>query len=92
MSEYIKREDVYKTLNLVLYVDGCEPSVTEIDMDAFESIPAADVEPVVRARWQDGKCTNCDCFGFPRPDGSNEYTIRCPNCGAHMMERSGSGE
>ena len=54
--------------------------------------PAADVEPVVRARWQDGKCTNCDCFGFPRYDGGNEYTIRCPNCGAHMVERSGSGE
>ena len=71
MSEYIKREDVYKTLNLVLYVDGCEPSVTEIDMDAFESIPAADVEPVVRGKWTPNKrhagfmvCDQCR-FGIP---------------------------
>ena len=50
--------------------------------------PAADVEPVVRARWQDGKCTNCGCYGLPTYDGGNERTPFCPFCGAHM-ERSG---
>ena len=53
--------------------------------------PAADVEPVVRGEWRDGKCTNCGCYGFPTFDGDNERTAFCPFCGAHM-ERSGSGE
>ena len=50
--------------------------------------PAADVEPVVRGEWRDGKCTNCGCFGYPTFDGGNERTAYCPFCGAHM-ERSG---
>ena len=60
--------------------------------DIIDARPAADVEPVVRATWQDGKCTNCGCYGFPTYDGDNERTAFCPHCGAHMMERSGSGE
>ena len=82
-TEYITRAEALLAL---------DSAITAQDVfDSISEIPAADVEPVVWARWQDGKCTNCDCFGFPRPDGSNEYTIRCPNCGAHT-ERSGSGE
>ena len=54
--------------------------------------PAADVEPVVRATWMDGKCTNCGCYGYPTYDGGNERTPFCPFCGANMTERSGSGE
>ena len=53
---------------------------------------AADVEPVVRATWMDGKCTNCGCYGYPTYDGGNERTPFCPFCGANMTERSGSGE
>ena len=102
MSEYIERGALLKAIgceNAVKYgnksAEQQHKSYSSMMLyeiaDEINDAPAADVEPVVRARWQDGKCTNCDCFGFPRPDGSNEYTIRCPNCGAHM-ERSGSGE
>lgn len=103
MSEYIKREDVYKTLKIVVNVDGCEPSITEIDMDAFEAIPADDVEPVVRGEWKESFTTrDCQCA----PSGVS-YTFwytcsicgkksrtkreRCLRCFSHM-ERSGSGE
>ena len=64
--------------------------------------PAADVEPVVRGEWKDGidfdeqnvyMCSVCKEpyileSGTPK---ENKYNF-CPNCGAHMMERSGSGE
>ena len=95
MSEYIKREDALHELSVAKYeVPQVTAGVLRTQIrSVVNAIPAADVEPVVRARWQDGKCTNCECFGFPKYYGGNEYTIRCPNCGAHMsVERSGSGE
>lgn len=92
MSEYIKREDVYKTLKIVVNVDGCEPSITEIDMDAFEAIPAEDVEPVVR-------CKDCvkwgkrDCKRNPCAIDISSMDEFCSDGErkAHM-ERSGSDE
>jgi hypothetical protein len=54
----------------------------------IERIPAADVVEVVHARWwpdnMDAGCTNCGS-GMPRnPDGSQEESEYCPNCGAKM--------
>ena len=68
----------------------------------INAIPASDVEPVVRGEWKDGidfdeqnvyMCSVCKEpyileSGTPK---ENKYNF-CPNCGAHMMERSGSGE
>ena len=68
----------------------------------INAIPAADVEPVVRGEWKDGidfdeqnvyMCSVCKEpyileSGTPK---ENKYNF-CPNCGAHLMERSGSGE
>ena len=68
----------------------------------LESQKAADVEPVVRGEWKDGidfdeqnvyMCSVCKEpyileSGTPK---ENKYNF-CPNCGAYMMERSGSGE
>ena len=86
MSEYIKREDATDAFSQMY------PSATKsFILDRLAEISAADVEPVVRAGWQDGKCTNCGCFGYQTFDGGNERTAFCPFCGAHM-ERSGSGE
>ncbi|MPM73979.1 hypothetical protein SDC9_120964 [bioreactor metagenome] len=69
--------------------------------DIIDAQPAADVEPVVRGRWKTHihtlfvfgtdnetytyECGNCHCV-------EEEESIRCPHCGAHMMERSASGE
>ena len=54
----------------------------------IESVPAADVCPVVRGRWrwvgQDrwNDCYECSQCGKMNADNSNF----CPNCGADMRE------
>jgi hypothetical protein len=85
-------------------VDSCDYIE---DLQAFlVDAPAADVEPVVRGTWEEHpiadttdegeqyvamfwQCSNCHgkliYWNFQR-------TKYCPDCGAHMMERSGSGE
>lgn len=102
MSEYIKKEDVYQILNIVTCVGEIKPSVAEIDIEAFESIPAEDVEPVVRGEWKllvSKWDRETDILLLPRNECSvchkwvecyKNYNF-CPSCGAHM-ERSGSGE
>lgn len=66
----------------------------------ISDFPAADVEPVVRSKWElHGGDDSLDCFWFCNNCGwnieeesdANKWN-RCPHCGAHMMERSGSGE
>ena len=54
--------------------------------DVLESIPAADVKPVVRGKWQHWTENvampyfTCDNCGF----GSLDTHNYCPNCGADM--------
>ena len=86
MSEYIERGALMEEIRKHFETIG---SNAERLVARF---PAADVEPVVRATWTDGKCTNCGCYGYPTYDGGNERTPFCPFCGANMTERSGSGE
>lgn len=87
MAEYIKREAAVKS---VLRMRKPENSVAQnrmlsiIQMDMLK-LPAADVAPVVHARWiDDGRgiiiCPECK-------RGYNlhaKYTHYCPNCGAKM--------
>ena len=95
MSEYIKREDATDAFSQMY------PSATKsFILDRLAEIPAADVEPVVRGEWREFDadmnayvCSVCD-EPYVLIDGTpeqNHYNY-CPNCGAHMMERSGSGE
>lgn len=56
-------------------------------IDALENIPAADVTPVVHARWVPRKYTfseneDCSNCGYSTYYG-NGYNY-CPNCGAKM--------
>lgn len=68
--------------------------------DIVDAQPAADVEPVVRGEWikhetfEDGKLDDrwYECSICHEERSFTNPTKRCPNCGAHMMERSGSGE
>lgn len=53
----------------------------------FDIVPAADVAPVVHARWGDGKCSNCG-VDIPTDDAhdaifENECRF-CYYCGARM--------
>jgi len=70
--------------------------IIEKSLDVF---PAADVEPVVRGEWDKTKDKEHDFRTyFCSVCGKGEYYFNatqyayCPHCGAHMMERSGSGE
>lgn len=89
MAEYIKRADV------ITHLRECEgtPPETAYTYPIFkaiecfvEEIPAADVAPVVHARWNDnGRCTNCGCHA-PFWCMANTYheSPFCFECGARM--------
>jgi Zn finger protein HypA/HybF involved in hydrogenase expression len=67
----------------------------EVNMDAsrYETV-AEDVAPVVHAKWEDGRCTNCHTdkpvvMASVVQGYMHQYQGRlnyCPNCGAKMME------
>ena len=104
MSEYIKKKKKEVAIELLKEIKARVPDDLEmcvqVSIDVVTSIPAADVEPVVRSRWKTHihtlfvfgidnetytyECENCHCV-------EEKQSIRCPHCGAHM-ERSGSGE
>ena len=72
MAEYIEREayvDLFKGEHN-LY------SWEEIE-EFIDSIPAADVQPVVHGKWVDE--------GF-YADGSAKHAFHCSNCGHHIIE------
>lgn len=88
MAEYIERAAVEKMLEdsqIISDGENCGYCTEDI---SISSIPAADVAPVIHARWEnrpvngvyDMICTNCGfCPGIRFY--SSEY---CPNCGAKM--------
>lgn len=60
-------------------------------IDTLESIPAADVRPVVRGKWEvDGhhiKCSICsEYMCIKDQEGAEIPREYCPNCGANMGE------
>lgn len=81
MAEYIEKKAVLGLINInfsgLIY--------------AIDSIPTADVAPVVHGRWEqdadcDWYCTNCG-ETVAICDSGKERTYRkpyCPNCGAKM--------
>lgn len=88
MAEYIERDKVMDALLHEQYGYLCE--------DSINSIPAADVVPVVRGKWvrhtdtrfgrKLNDCIECNCCGIWF---STENMIRrsfCPNCGADMRK------
>lgn len=92
MGEYIDREAAIKAVEKADYTaissdaDDCKADYLRA---IIESVPAADVVPVVHGRWGTGRfnletgnyeeqCTRCRNF-------SKEYgKPYCPNCGAKM--------
>lgn len=92
MAEYIWREAAIKAVEKADYTaissdaDDCKADYLRA---IIESVPAADVVPVVHGRWGTGRfnletgnyeeqCTRCRNF-------SKEYgKPYCPNCGAKM--------
>ena len=89
MAEYIDREEAL----MKLMQDGCSAK----NLQSISDMPAADVAPVVHARWIEDhdylKCPECGVMikrDFTFFDiGDWNY---CPNCGAKMDEKEDKHE
>ena len=87
MTDYISREEARE----LMYHN--QDALTEYDLN---SIPAADVRPVVRSRWEllangDGICQNCGCIEkhIWDLDGWQNF---CGHCGADMRDGGDADE
>lgn len=106
MSDYISREAVKQIIaaqceecdDACLEFDGIQPDCNQCLLygakKAIESLPAADVRPVVKAHWTDHRtiehdgewyCSACgkEITIYMGPDRDDRYSY-CPNCGADM--------
>lgn len=86
MGDYIERQAVLNAYDAVQRENGPWRFETLI-----ESVPAADVRPVVRGRWEwMGPCRDsggrlwatCTACGLRQRLG--DFTMFCPHCGADM--------
>ena len=97
MAEYIEREAVIDLIT-------CRYENPEICTQEINSIPAADVAPVVHGRWDDSgrytfpgggtavRCTECGCALTVSEYHLNNWNY-CPVCGAKMDgERKDGGD
>lgn len=83
-KEYIERDKIGLTNFEIIMCRGNYKEALKILFNKIESIPAADVRPVVRGKWVDESikgvryhCSVCQ--------GRFDYTWHfCPNCGADM--------
>ena len=98
MAEYIKREAAIKAMEKADYTliandaDSCKADYLR---EIIESVPAADVVPVVHGHWIwheeefEYECSACHCrfdynHTFEIFDHGFQYANYCPNCGAKM--------
>ncbi len=93
MAEYIDREATIKAMEKVDYTaiaDDADSCKADYLREIIESVPAADVVPVVHGRWEKteapfmNECEDCSVCGYRTVWG---YRFNhCPNCGAKMDE------
>nr|DAX11258.1 MAG TPA: RimK-related lysine biosynthesis protein, Probable-dependent amine/thiol ligase family Amino-group [Bacteriophage sp.] len=105
MVEYLKRDDALRALEQINPVDYGAMWDYEAHhyageclrdcKEAIDSIPAADVAPVIHARWDDSgrytfpgggtavRCTECGCALTVSEYHLNNWNY-CPVCGAKM--------
>lgn len=98
MDEHIKREAAIKAMEKADYTaiaDDADSCKSDYLREIIESVPAADVVPVVHGRWDDSgrytfpsgnaavRCTNCGCALTESEYHLNNWNY-CPVCGAKM--------
>lgn len=83
MSGYFEKSALAEEL-LNLAIAGKDKIKISSVINMIECLPAADVAPVVHARWRYvGSNWECSCCLFPVPRKSSFYHW-CPQCGARM--------
>ena len=91
-KEYIEREEAKARLRMWItdcVLDGDNETADRFRdcIDLLDSIPAADVAPVVHGRWvnthSDSEFVQCSLCKYPVYAAWN-VTSYCPNCGAKM--------
>lgn len=95
MADYISREEALNPCISVRAVTYGQAQIAEAVgaayMEYLETLPAADVKPVVRSHWEksaDGGYVCYECRRRPLLDGREEDALSdyCPHCGADMRE------
>ena len=92
MADYISRETALELIDNAPIIAGNENetliSAPKLS-DKVYCLPAADVRPVVRGKWEVGgmfddigRCSCCH-YMFPSDTAMTEFRF-CPNCGADM--------
>lgn len=96
MTEYISREALNEEIEEEIEAESSfkngEKLITKglkIALKDVKKLPAADVQPVKRGRWENTntpnqlRCSNCEIIHLiaQYPHGDIKY---CPNCGARM--------
>lgn len=98
-DDFVRRSDILefkRTLYRVRYGTGCQSieDTEAVEVNDIESIPTADVQPVVIGQWvrphyrNSVHCYNCSKCGAEAQHmefrGVLKYYNKCPNCGADM--------
>lgn len=98
MADYISREAAIKA---IMEHTGMTPIAKLAAETAICRVPAADVRPVVRGRWEDETgyifnqlaqrvyCPVCKSYAYFYPITTKNF---CPNCGADMRPERGTKE
>ena len=90
MNDYISRQKTIDDLREILNDPNCPLFVSVTVHQILESIPAADVRPVVYGEWDSNDCcTNCgEEADYNWERGIHFYSNFCPNCGADLRGRN----
>ena len=92
MTDYISRAEAIRAVEIVDFYKGSGIVPSGYASDAIRAIPAADVAPIVRGRWETATieetgqfwaifCTNCNAY---LPYGLRWMPPYCPNCVARI--------
>lgn len=93
MDEYIKREAAIKAIEKADYTaiaDDADSCKSDYFREVIESVPAADVAPVVHGKWIESAnfdagfwvCSKCRFVS--EAIAAHKLYGYCPNCGAKM--------
>lgn len=94
MDDYISRQKTIDDLREILNDPNCPLFVSATVHQILESIPSADVRPVVYGEWDSNDCcTNCgEEADYNWERGIHFYSNFCPNCGADLRGKKVQGD